>query len=157
MLQVQDLMVGCAGDGSCVSHTDGTGFPSTTTKCYENGVKILTMIDTSQSSTSFTLSTTFKVSMNGSLCYTRSSVSVTMDVDAGAGAKYASDLTMQDAFGTTIMTVHEDTDGVAMVTCPGRAPSLVPASCGVSPLFVTGGPPVKSTAATTCVNETCTF
>lgn len=155
--QVEDLMVGCAGDGSCVYHMDGTGSPSTNTKCYENGVKIQDMIDTSQNSTTFTLSSTFKVSMNGSLCYTRSSVSVTMDLDAGIGARYASDLTMQDASGTTIVTVHEDIDGVATVTCPGGSPSLVPASCGFSPLFITGGPPVKSTAATTCVAEVCTF
>ena len=155
--QVEDLMVGCSADGSCVYHSDATGFPLTTTKCYDNGVKILKMIDTSQSSTSVTLSTTFKVEKDGSLCYTRSSVSVTMDVDAGAGAKYTSDLTMQDAIGTTIVTVHVDTEGVATVTCPGGSPSLVPASCGFSTLIVGAGPLVKSTAATTCDNGTCTF
>ncbi len=70
--QIEDLLVGCAGDGSCVSHSDVPGIPGTNTKCYDNGVKVLEIFDTSQSSTSFTLSTTFKVKTDGSLCYTRS-------------------------------------------------------------------------------------
>ena len=155
--QVQDLMVGCAADGSCVYHSDVPGIPGTTTKCYENGVKILEMFDTSQDSTSASLSSMFKVEKDGSLCYTRSSVSATMDVDAGAGAKYTSDQTMQDASGTTIVTLHTDTDGALTVTCPGGSPSPVPASCGFSMLVVGAGPVVKSTAATTCDNGTCAF
>ena len=128
--QVQDLMVSCAADGSCAYHSDVPGIPGTTTKCYDNGVKVLEVFGTSQDSTSASLSTMFKVEKSGSLCYTRSSVSVTMDVDAGAGAKYASDQTMQDASGTTIVTIHTDTDGVFTVTCPGGSPSPIPASCG---------------------------
>ena len=80
--QIEDLLIGCAGDGACVYHSDVPGIPGTTTKCYDNGVKVLEIFDTSQSSTSFTLTTTFKVEKGGSLCYTRSSVAVTMDVDA---------------------------------------------------------------------------
>ena len=155
--QIEDLVVGCAGDGACVSHSDVPGVPGTTTKCYGNGVKVLEIFDTSQSSTSFTLSTTFKVEKDGSLCYTRAAVAVTMDVDAGAGAKYTSDSTTQDASGTTILTVHVDIDGVPTVTCPGGSPSLVPASCGFPLAVIIGGPPVKSTAATTCDNGTCAF
>ena len=155
--QIEDLLIGCAGDGACVYHSDVPGIPGTTTKCYDNGVKVLKIFDTSQSSTSFTLTTTFKVEKGGSLCYTRSSVAVTMDVDAGAGARYTSDATTQDASGTTILTVHVDIDGVATVTCPGGSPSVVPASCGFPLLVISGGPPVKSTAASTCDNGTCTF
>lgn len=155
--QVEDLMVGCAADGSCVEHSDVPGIPGTTTKCYDNGVKVLEMLDTSQNSTSYTLTSTFKVEQNGSLCYSRSSVSVTMDVDAGVGAKYTSDTTMRDASGSTIVTIHADTDGVVTVTCPGGQASPVPASCGFPTLILGGGPLVKSTAATTCDNGTCTF
>ena len=154
--QIEDLLIACAGDGSCVYHSDVPGIPGTETKCYDNGVKVLEIFDTAQSSTSFTLSSTFKVKKDGSLCYTRSSVAVTNDVDAGAGAKYMSDSTTQDASGTTILTVHVDIDGVATVTCPGRSPSLVPASCGFPLVVIIGGPPVKSTAAT-CDNGACAF
>lgn len=155
--QVEDLMVGCAGDGACISHSDVPGVPGTTTKCYDNGVKVLQMIDTAQNSSSFSLNTTFKVEKDGSLCYTRSSVSVTMDPDAGTAAKYTSDQTMQDASGTTVVMIHTDVDGVATVTCPGGQPSQVPASCGFPTLVLGGGPAVKSTAATTCDSGTCTF
>src|SRR3954468_66048 len=41
--QVEDLVVGCAGDGACVSHSDVPGVPGTNTKCYDNGVKVLEM------------------------------------------------------------------------------------------------------------------
>jgi hypothetical protein len=155
--QVEDLLVGCAGDGTCVDHADVPGIPGTLTKCYENGVKVLETFDTSQNSTSHTLSNTFKVEKDGSLCYTRSSVSVTMDVDAGTGAKFTSDGTMQDASGTTIATIHIDTDGVATVTCPGGQPTVVSASCGFPALVISSPVVVKSTAATVCDNGTCTF
>ena len=155
--QVEDLLIGCAGDGTCVDHSDVPGIPGTLTKCYENGVKILETFDTSQNSTSYTLSEMFKVEKDGSLCYTRSSVSVTMDVDAGTGARFTSDGTMQDASGTTIATIHIDTDGVATVTCPGGQPTVFSTSCGF-PAFVIGSPVVvKATAATVCDNGACTF
>src|SRR3954463_2667408 len=86
--QVEDLLIGCAGDGTCVDHSDVPGIPGTLTKCYQNGVKVLETSDTSQNSTSYTLSELFKVEKDGSLCYTRSSVGVTMDVDAGTDVRY---------------------------------------------------------------------
>jgi hypothetical protein len=45
---VEDLMLGCAGDGSCVQHSDVPDVGGTTTKCYANGVKVLQVLDTSQ-------------------------------------------------------------------------------------------------------------
>jgi hypothetical protein len=155
--QVEELLVGCSGDGACVYHSDVPGVPGTTTQCYDNGVKVLETFDTPRSSTSFTLSGTFKVEKDGSLCYTRSSVAVTMDLDAGAGAKFTSDSTTRDGSGKTILTAHVDIDGVATVTCPGGSPSLVPASCGFPAFVINGGPTVKSTAASVCDNGTCAF
>jgi hypothetical protein len=149
-----DLALGCTASGSCSYQLDQTTTPLIETRCYDNGVHILTTSESSQGATASTVTLTFKVKKNGTLCFTRTAADV-FPAGAEAGTNSAGDLTTMDASGALVATVHVE-NGVTTVTCPGGPPTVLPDSCGFSGIMVTGSYLVDSTAST-CNLGTCSF
>jgi hypothetical protein len=152
---VQDLMTGCVGGGACVSQNDLVSTPMTLARCYDNGVKTLITITTTTDSSNYTSATTTKVKKGANLCYTRNNTTVT-PMQADAGAFVSMDITTLDSSGTLVATAHVDANAVTTVTCPGGAPTVLPASCGVSPLVISGSFFVDASGPA-CTSGTCSF
>ncbi len=127
----------------------------TETKCYDNGVTILTTTESSTGSTNSTVTLTFKVKKNGALCFSKNAVG-TFPTGAEAGTDVTQDVTTLDASGTLVATVHSDPGGVVTVTCPGGPPTVLSDSCGFSRLMSGATYLVESTAPL-CDPGTCTF
>jgi hypothetical protein len=152
---VWDLALGCTAGGSCMYQSDLTSTPMTETKCYDNGIKILTTTASSTGSTISTVTLAFKVKKNGAVCFSKTAVD-SFPAGAEAGTAVTGDVTTLDASGTLVATVHSDPGGVVTVTCPGGPPTVLPDSCGFSKLIVAATYLVESTAPL-CDPGTCTF
>lgn len=153
--QAGDLMLGCAGGATCILQQDLTTAPTTSSQCYDNGVKILATMQTTPGSTSYLMTYTYKVKKNDALCYTRTIVSGQSLIDGGL--VYGIDTTLQDAAGETLVTAHLDENNVATVTCPGGEPTVFIDSCGYSSLAVNGAYATLGTSPPTCTTGTCSF
>ena len=135
--------------------SDRTSTPMTETRCYDNGVHILTTTESSTGSTTSTLTMTFKVKKNGSDCFSKNAVD-SFPANAEAGTDVTGDVTTLDASGTLVATVHSDPSGVVTVTCPGGPPTVLDDSCGFSRLIV-GAPYLTESTAPLCTLGTCSF
>ena len=153
--QAEDLMFGCAGGGACILQQDLTTTPTSSSQCYDNGVKILATLQTNLGSTGSQMTYTYKVKKNDALCFTRTFVSGSAITDGGL--VYGSDNTLQDAAGKTLVTAHLDANNVATVTCPGGEPTVFTESCGYSSLAVNGAYVTLGTSPPTCTAGTCSF
>jgi hypothetical protein len=152
---VQDLMVACTGRGACTSQNDLASTPKTIARCYDNGVHILTTTVITTDSTSYMSTGAIQVKKGADLCYTRNFMDVT-PMQPDASPIISSDMTTLDASGTLVATVHVDANAVTTVTCPGGAPTVLPASCGVSPIVISGSYFVDASAPA-CTSGTCSF
>jgi len=152
--QVGDLMLGCAGGGTCILQQDLTATPTSSSQCYDNGVKILATVQVASGSTSYQ-TRTYNVKKNDALCYTRTLASGSSLTDGGL--VYGIDATLQDAAGKTLATAHLDENNVATVTCPGGDPTVFTASCGYPSLAVNGAYATLGTSPPTCTAGTCSF
>lgn len=153
--QVGDLMLGCAGGGTCILQQDLTATPTSSSQCYDNGVKILATMQTTSGSTSYQMTYTYKVKKNDVLCYTRTFVSGSSFTDGGLASGI--DFTLQDAAGKTLVTAHQDDNNVATVTCPGGEPTVFTNSCGYPSLAVNGAYATQGNSPPTCTAGTCSF
>jgi hypothetical protein len=127
----------------------------TLARCYDNGVTILMTIATSTDSTSSTSTAITKVKKGANLCFTRDITTVT-PLNADAGAFTSADIKTLDASGTLVATAHLDANSVTTVTCPGGAPTVLPDSCGVPKLLISGSYFVEASAPL-CTSGTCSF
>jgi hypothetical protein len=151
----QDLMTACVGSGACTSQNDLVSMPMTVRGCYDNGIKTLMTIATTTDATNSTSVTTAKVKKGADLCFTRN-ITVVTPIHADAGAFTSMDVTTLDPSGNLIATAHVDAPFITTVTCPGGAPTVLPDSCGISKLVVSGSYFVDSSAPL-CTSGTCTF
>jgi hypothetical protein len=151
---VQDLVLGCVAGGSCVYQSNVPATPLMKTSCYDNGVKVLTTIESSTGATNM-VTTTFKVKKGDSVCYTKTAVD-SFPANADTGTDSTSDVTIQDPSGALVATTHVDPNGHITLTCAGGSPIAVPDSCAVATLVLLGGPPIEA-GTPTCDLGTCTF
>jgi hypothetical protein len=151
-----DMTLACEASGSCSDQATAT--PLTEASCYDNGVHVLSTFETSTGATTSTVTSTFKVNKNGTLCFTKIAVDVFpagADAGADAGANAIGNVTTMDPSGTLVATVHVE-GGVTTVTCPGGPPTVLPDSCGFSGIMVTGAY-LRDATASTCNAGTCSF
>ena len=148
-------MVACTVGGACVSQNDVASTPITIARCYDSGIHVLTTSVITMDSTSYTSTGATQVKKGANLCYTRSFTSVTPK-QPDAGVFISDDMTTLDPSGTLVATVHVDANAVTTVTCPGGAPTVLPPSCGVSPI-VLGGSYFEEANAPDCTSGTCSF
>ena len=153
--QAGNLMLGCAGGGTCILQQALTATPPSTSECYDNGVKILATMQTTSASTSYQMTDRYEVKKNDALCYTRTVVSGNSFTDGGL--VYALDFTLQDAAGKTLVTSSVDDKNVATVTCPGGEPTVYTDSCGYPSLAVNGAYATLGSSPPTCTAGTCSF
>jgi hypothetical protein len=153
--KVADLMFSCAANGACVAQKDLTAVPTTSTQCFDNGVKILATEEIASGSTGYRSTITFKVEKGDALCYTRTFVNGESFTDGGP--IYANDITLQDASGATLVTASLDANNVATVTCPGGEPTVFADTCGYPSLAVNGAYAIQGTSAPTCTDGACSF
>jgi len=153
--QVEDLMFGCAGGGTCVEQQDSTALPITTNECFDNGVRILAteMISSAVTSSSTTLA--YKVKKGDALCFTRTFVSSQSYTDGGLVSGI--DITLEDASGTTLVTASEDSNNVVTVTCPGGQPTVFVDSCGYDSSAANGAYVTLGATPPTCTQGSCSF
>lgn len=148
-----DLMFNCAASGACVAQKDLTAVPTTSSQCFDNGVKILATQEMTSGSTGYRSTMTYRVKKGDALCYTRTFVSSTSLTDSA----HPMDITLQDASGATLVTTSMDANNVATVTCPGGEPTVFADTCGYPSLAVNGAYAVQGTSAPTCTDGACSF
>jgi len=146
---VQNLMVSCEAAGACVRSTSSTQTTDSTT-CFDNGVKIQQTEQVTVMAPIVTSTITGRVEKNGALCYTRTFVSTS------GNNTTSTDVSTQDASGTTLVTAHIDASNVATVTCPGHPPTVYSDSCGSS-FAVRGAFVEQAPIPASCADGTCTF
>jgi hypothetical protein len=131
-----DLVLACMPDGACVRQTTtmcGASVcptPSTTTPtavmsnmCFDNGVKILMEMDTSNP---LATTATDTVKKGSAVCFTTVSGPVSSD-------SRAVPVTVKNAAGTTVATVVVDmTARTETITCVGGSSVVVSMDCGSS-------------------------
>jgi hypothetical protein len=145
-----NLMLGCGTSATCVVEQDSTGGG---TMCFDNGVKIQASIEIA-SGPPQTMTYTYRVKKNESLCYTQSIANIQWWGDGGLA--YRMDSTMTDGAGTTVVTASTDQNNVTTVTCPGKKPAVYTESCGYPD--VTRSPYVSLVSTPpTCTAGTCSF
>ena len=153
--QAGNLMLGCAGGGTCILQQALTATPPSTSECYDNGVKILATMQMTLGSTGSQSTTTYQVKKNDALCFTRTYASSYSLGDGGT--VYALDFALQDAAGATLVTASQDVNDVVTVTCPGREPTVFTDSCGYSSMAANGMYVTLGSTPPTCTAGTCSF
>jgi hypothetical protein len=139
-----DLVKDCVPSGACVQQTTTIGSPIPTSSniaiCYDNGVKMLTVMDFSNVSL---LTQTETVKNASGVCYT-------MEALISAASSGNITYTMKNAAGATVATLAIDTTAqTETITCTGGPPVVVPTNCGSSNSDAGSG--------TTCTTGTCAF
>ena len=152
---VQDLMAACTVGGACISQNDLASTPITIARCYDSGIHVLTTSVITMDSTSYTSTGATQVKKGADLCYTRSFMDVTPR-QPDAGPIDSMDITTLDPSGAVVATVHVDTNFVKTVTCPGSPPAVLPDSCGVPPIVISGSY-FEEANAPDCTSGTCGF
>ena len=152
---VQDLMVACTVGGACISQNDLASTPITIARCYDSGIHVLTTSVITRDATNYTSTGTTQVKKGANLCYTRSFMDVT-PMQPDAGPIVSMDIATLDPSGTLVATVHVDANFVKTVTCPGSPPAVLPDSCGVPPIVISGSY-FEEANAPDCTSGTCSF